>query len=94
MRNALFVVALLGLAACQSDYRERTNETIRTAPPANPTGSVGYQQPGTGPSGTMDSSAPGSATGAAGYQGSGTGPSDRITSTPPRNPTGSAGYQR
>ena len=93
MRSALLLVTLLALAACQSDYRQRTNDTFRSAPPANPTGSVRYQQPGTGSSATIDTSAPTNPTGSVGYQDSGTGSSDRVTARPPTNPTGSAGYQ-
>ena len=93
MRNLLLVAALLSLAACKSDYTERTRDTVTSAPPANPTGSVGYQGPGAD-TGRMDSTAPNSPTGSVGYQGSGAGATDRVSGAPPRNPTGSVGYQR
>jgi hypothetical protein len=93
MRSLIFVAAVLSLAACKSDYSERMRDNFTATPPANPTGSVGYQQPGMGQSGRMDSVAPGNPTGSVGYQGSGGGSTDRITGAPPRNPTGSAGYQ-
>lgn len=93
MRHLLLVAALLSLAACKSDYTERTRDTLTSTPPANQTGSMGYQGPGTD-AGRMDSTSPSNPTGSAGYQGSGAGAADRTSEAPPRNPTGSVGYQR
>ena len=92
MRNLLLVAALLSLAACKSDYTERTRDSVTSAPAANPTGSAAYQTPGTD-TGRQDYSAPANPTGSAGYQRSGVG-ADTVSGAPPRNPTGSVGYQQ
>jgi len=94
MKNLLLVAALLSLAACQRDYNRPVREGITSNPPTNPTGSVGYQQPGYGPSAGFDTAPPGRPTGSQRYQPSGRGQPDTLTASPPANPTGSQGYQR
>jgi len=91
MRKVLLAIAVLGLAACQTSTR--ATDRITASPPANPTGSVGYQGGGTDPSVGLRATPPANPTGSVGYQGAGRGTSDRFEAAPPRSPTGSAGYQ-
>jgi len=94
LRNLLFAATLISLSACQSDYNRPVREGLTSTPPADPTGSAAYQQPGAAPSAGFDTAAPNKPTGSAKYQGSGRGQPDTLTASPPANPTGSAGYQR
>ena len=91
MKKVLLAIAVLGLAACQTSTR--STDRISATPPANPTGSVGYQGSSTDPNVTTREAPPVNPTGSMGYQGSG-GSADRTSAAPPRNPTGSVGYQR
>ena len=93
MRNLLFALALFSVGACQSKYNRPVDVGISSRPPADPTGSVGYQLSSGLPAG-FDTAPPNSSTGSVGYQRSGSGQPDTITAAPPTNPTGSVAYQR
>lgn len=91
MRSLLLVTALIGLAACHSNYQAKSTDRVVSQPPTDQTGSMAYPT-FNGPPARQDTAPPANPTGSMTPQTSGPGPAANITAAPPKNPTGSMAY--